>query len=163
MLHKAPGNVLGCDFAGVVVQIGHDVPSGLRFIGERVAGSVHGGIGISLLQFYREINPEDLKASAPTVHTQNTLQCKGIWLSLCRKRCPLNMLRNLGLHAIRLARLSTRIWTSPRLLTLQHLVKLSSSGLELHLPVNMPYNSRNWLVFASSRLPHLKISTSSSP
>lgn len=42
---KARGNVLGCDFAGLIVEIGPDVPSGLRTIGQRVAGLTHGGIG----------------------------------------------------------------------------------------------------------------------
>ncbi|KZT12690.1 GroES-like protein [Laetiporus sulphureus 93-53] len=42
-LHPQPGNVIGCDFAGVVVMIGSHVPEGLRRVGERVAGVVHGG------------------------------------------------------------------------------------------------------------------------
>ncbi|KAJ7839262.1 chaperonin 10-like protein [Mycena olivaceomarginata] len=45
LLHTQPGNILGCDFAGTIVQIGTDVPAGLRKLGERVAGVVHGGIG----------------------------------------------------------------------------------------------------------------------
>ncbi|KZV92707.1 GroES-like protein [Exidia glandulosa HHB12029] len=36
------GAVSGCDFAGVVEAIGPDVPAGLRTVGERVAGIVHG-------------------------------------------------------------------------------------------------------------------------
>lgn len=41
--HIEKGYVLGCDFAGTVVSIGSSVPDGLRQIGERVAGFVHGG------------------------------------------------------------------------------------------------------------------------
>ncbi|KAJ3878288.1 chaperonin 10-like protein, partial [Lentinula edodes] len=43
-LHRKQGNIIGCDFSGVVVRIGKEVPSNLRYIGERVAGMVHGGI-----------------------------------------------------------------------------------------------------------------------
>ncbi|KAI0043032.1 GroES-like protein [Auriscalpium vulgare] len=38
------GSVLGCDFAGVVEEIGPAVPEGLRTIGERVAGFVLGDV-----------------------------------------------------------------------------------------------------------------------
>ncbi|KAJ7020958.1 chaperonin 10-like protein [Mycena alexandri] len=44
LLNKKPGLVLGCDFSGIVDEIGSDVPAGLRKLGERVAGFVHGGI-----------------------------------------------------------------------------------------------------------------------
>ncbi|KAJ7730967.1 chaperonin 10-like protein [Mycena maculata] len=44
LLHTRPGNILGCDFAGTVVEIGPEVPTDLRKKGERVAGLVHGGI-----------------------------------------------------------------------------------------------------------------------
>ncbi|THH15187.1 hypothetical protein EW146_g5252 [Bondarzewia mesenterica] len=37
------GAVLGCNFAGTVVEIGVDVSEDLRTVGERVAGFVHGG------------------------------------------------------------------------------------------------------------------------
>jgi NADPH:quinone reductase-like Zn-dependent oxidoreductase len=43
LLNKRPGNILGCDFSGTVVEIGKEVPAGLRDVGERVAGCVHGG------------------------------------------------------------------------------------------------------------------------
>lgn len=43
-LHRQPGNVLGCDASGTVVQIGSDVTPGARKMGERVAAFVHGGI-----------------------------------------------------------------------------------------------------------------------
>lgn len=42
-LRREEGNIIGCDFSGVVVKMGREVPSELRFIGERVAGIVHGG------------------------------------------------------------------------------------------------------------------------
>ncbi|KAJ7054979.1 chaperonin 10-like protein [Mycena amicta] len=45
MLNLKSGNIMGCDFAGVVVNIGSEVPTALRKRGERVAGFVHGGIG----------------------------------------------------------------------------------------------------------------------
>ncbi|KAI0059165.1 dehydrogenase [Artomyces pyxidatus] len=38
------GAVSGCDFAGIVEEIGSAVPEGVRTIGERVAGFVRGGI-----------------------------------------------------------------------------------------------------------------------
>ncbi|KAE9383452.1 NAD(P)-binding protein [Gymnopus androsaceus JB14] len=41
-LRREEGNIIGCDFSGVVVKMGREVPSELRFIGERVAGIVHG-------------------------------------------------------------------------------------------------------------------------
>ncbi|TFY65727.1 hypothetical protein EVG20_g5371 [Dentipellis fragilis] len=41
---KAAGAIVGSDFSGTVVEIGNEVPEGLRHIGERVAGFVHGGI-----------------------------------------------------------------------------------------------------------------------
>ncbi|KAA1477009.1 dehydrogenase [Dentipellis sp. KUC8613] len=41
---KAAGAILGSDFSGTVVKIGSEVPEGQRYIGERVAGFVHGGI-----------------------------------------------------------------------------------------------------------------------
>ncbi|KAJ7157752.1 chaperonin 10-like protein, partial [Mycena filopes] len=44
LLHARPGNILGCDFAGTVCKLGPEVPPGVRTIGERVAGAVHGGI-----------------------------------------------------------------------------------------------------------------------
>ncbi|KAJ7207743.1 hypothetical protein C8J57DRAFT_1441124 [Mycena rebaudengoi] len=43
LLNKRPGNILGCDFSGTVVEIGGSVLSG-RYLGKRVAGFVHGGI-----------------------------------------------------------------------------------------------------------------------
>ncbi|KAH9914755.1 chaperonin 10-like protein [Fomitopsis serialis] len=44
LLHKKPNNILGCDFAGTVVELGPEVPDTLRHVGERVAGCVQGGI-----------------------------------------------------------------------------------------------------------------------
>ncbi|KAI0057238.1 dehydrogenase [Artomyces pyxidatus] len=41
---KRAGAVSGCDFAGTVEEIGPDVEPGVRTIGERVAGFVHGGL-----------------------------------------------------------------------------------------------------------------------
>ncbi|KAI0057242.1 dehydrogenase [Artomyces pyxidatus] len=41
---KRAGAVAGCDFAGTVEEIGPDVEPGVRTVGERVAGFVHGGI-----------------------------------------------------------------------------------------------------------------------
>ncbi|KAI0050794.1 GroES-like protein [Auriscalpium vulgare] len=40
-----PGGLLGVDYAGVVEEVGPDVPEGLRHVGEHVCGTVHGGIG----------------------------------------------------------------------------------------------------------------------
>jgi NADPH:quinone reductase-like Zn-dependent oxidoreductase len=40
---KRAGVVSGCDFSGIVEEIGSNVPHGLRSIGERVAGFVLGG------------------------------------------------------------------------------------------------------------------------
>ncbi|TFY70232.1 hypothetical protein EVG20_g2769 [Dentipellis fragilis] len=39
---KRAGAVVGCDYTGVVEEVGPDVPAGLWKIGERVAGMVHG-------------------------------------------------------------------------------------------------------------------------
>ncbi|EMD35666.1 hypothetical protein CERSUDRAFT_157554 [Gelatoporia subvermispora B] len=45
MLHLKPGNILGCDFAGVIADIGPDVDASLMITrGKRVAGAVHGGV-----------------------------------------------------------------------------------------------------------------------
>ncbi|OCH86705.1 GroES-like protein [Obba rivulosa] len=45
LLHQQPGNILGCDFAGVVADIGSDVDPALAMTpGKRVAGAVHGGV-----------------------------------------------------------------------------------------------------------------------
>ncbi|KAI0067103.1 dehydrogenase [Artomyces pyxidatus] len=41
---KRYGAVIGNDFSGTVVEIGPDVPAGLRTVGERVAGFVRGGV-----------------------------------------------------------------------------------------------------------------------
>ncbi|KAF5369284.1 hypothetical protein D9758_002618 [Tetrapyrgos nigripes] len=38
------GAVIGCDFAGIVEEIGSDVPAGVRKKGERVAGMIRGGV-----------------------------------------------------------------------------------------------------------------------
>jgi NADPH:quinone reductase-like Zn-dependent oxidoreductase len=43
MYGKRAGAVSGCDFAGIIEEIGSNVPQGLRSVGERVAGMVHGG------------------------------------------------------------------------------------------------------------------------
>jgi NADPH:quinone reductase-like Zn-dependent oxidoreductase len=40
---KRAGAIAGCDFSGIVEEIGSNVPQGLRSIGERVAGLVLGG------------------------------------------------------------------------------------------------------------------------
>ncbi|THH17162.1 hypothetical protein EW146_g3605 [Bondarzewia mesenterica] len=40
---KRCGMVLGCDFSGLVEELGPDVPEGIRKVGERVAGFLHGG------------------------------------------------------------------------------------------------------------------------
>jgi NADPH:quinone reductase-like Zn-dependent oxidoreductase len=37
------GGIVGHDFAGVVEEIGPDVPAGVRTVGERVAGFIGGG------------------------------------------------------------------------------------------------------------------------
>ena len=37
------GGIAGSDFAGVVEEVGPDVPNGLRTVSERVAGYVKGG------------------------------------------------------------------------------------------------------------------------
>ncbi|KAG7442717.1 dehydrogenase [Guyanagaster necrorhizus] len=37
------GLVIGLDYAGIVVDIGPDVPTGQRYVGERVAGFINGG------------------------------------------------------------------------------------------------------------------------
>jgi NADPH:quinone reductase-like Zn-dependent oxidoreductase len=42
-MSKEPGNILGHDFAGIIEEVGAEVRTGLRRVGERVAGSVHGG------------------------------------------------------------------------------------------------------------------------
>jgi NADPH:quinone reductase-like Zn-dependent oxidoreductase len=36
--------IIGCDYAGIVEEIGLEVPEGTRKIGERVAGFVFGGL-----------------------------------------------------------------------------------------------------------------------
>jgi len=43
---RRAGSVAGCDFSGIVEEIGSNVPPGLRSIGERVAGLVLGGQAI---------------------------------------------------------------------------------------------------------------------
>ncbi|TFY76299.1 hypothetical protein EWM64_g7715 [Hericium alpestre] len=39
---KCAGAIVGCDYAGIVEEIGPDVPAGLRSVGERVSAFVHG-------------------------------------------------------------------------------------------------------------------------
>lgn len=41
---KRYGSVSGCDFSGVIEELGPDVPASLRSVGDRVAGIVHGGV-----------------------------------------------------------------------------------------------------------------------
>ncbi|KAI0255989.1 dehydrogenase [Lactifluus subvellereus] len=41
---RRAGAVSGCDFSGIIEEIGSNVPQGLRSVGERVAGLVQGGI-----------------------------------------------------------------------------------------------------------------------
>ncbi|KAI0265088.1 dehydrogenase [Gloeopeniophorella convolvens] len=41
---NAQGAIIGVDFAGVVEELGPDVPPDVRHVGERVCGFVHGGI-----------------------------------------------------------------------------------------------------------------------
>lgn len=41
---KKAGSISGCDFSGIVEEIGPDVAPGLRSVGERVASMVHGGM-----------------------------------------------------------------------------------------------------------------------
>jgi NADPH:quinone reductase-like Zn-dependent oxidoreductase len=43
---RRAGTISGCDFSGIVEEIGSNVPHGLRSIGERVAGLVQGGQSI---------------------------------------------------------------------------------------------------------------------
>jgi NADPH:quinone reductase-like Zn-dependent oxidoreductase len=47
---KRAGVVSGCDFSGIVEEIGSNVPHGLRSVGERIAGLVHGGRSSHLTQ-----------------------------------------------------------------------------------------------------------------
>lgn len=47
---------MGCDFAGVVEEIGSEVPEGLRKVGERVAGLTHGCRYSYLFAFVLTIN-----------------------------------------------------------------------------------------------------------
>ena len=42
MNFKSKGNVVGCEFAGVVVQLGPNVDGEQVQVGQRVAGFVHG-------------------------------------------------------------------------------------------------------------------------
>jgi NADPH:quinone reductase-like Zn-dependent oxidoreductase len=42
--YKIAGSIPGVDFAGYIERLGSDVPETSRFVGERVAGFVHGGI-----------------------------------------------------------------------------------------------------------------------
>jgi NADPH:quinone reductase-like Zn-dependent oxidoreductase len=42
-LAKEPNHIVGHDFAGIVEEIGEEVRHNTRKVGERVAGSVHGG------------------------------------------------------------------------------------------------------------------------
>ncbi|KZT64509.1 GroES-like protein [Daedalea quercina L-15889] len=44
LLHQKSDNVLGCDFAGTVAEVGPEVPSTMRRVGERVAGFIQGGV-----------------------------------------------------------------------------------------------------------------------
>lgn len=44
--HITSGVVVGHDFTGVIEEIGPEVPEGLRSVGERVAGFLHGGESI---------------------------------------------------------------------------------------------------------------------
>ncbi|KAI9464273.1 dehydrogenase [Russula earlei] len=44
LMARRAGSVAGCDFSGIVEEIGSNVPPGLRSTGERVAGLVLGGI-----------------------------------------------------------------------------------------------------------------------
>ncbi|THH06161.1 hypothetical protein EW146_g9700 [Bondarzewia mesenterica] len=41
---KKIGAIVGCDFVGTVVEIGSNVPAGVRSVGERVAGFVQGAL-----------------------------------------------------------------------------------------------------------------------
>lgn len=51
---KRVGAVAGCDYSGIVEEIGSNVPQGLRSIGERVAGMVLGGQGPHLSGAFAE-------------------------------------------------------------------------------------------------------------
>ncbi|KAK7442941.1 hypothetical protein VKT23_015885 [Stygiomarasmius scandens] len=92
-LHREAGNIIGCDFSGTVVQIGSDVKAGKRFIGERVAGCVHGGIGKNGAFAEYLVASADLVISLPDswsfedgaqlgIATMTTCQCLYQYLSL---------------------------------------------------------------------------------
>lgn len=49
--YQVPGNIVGSDFAGIVVEIGSDIVPGTRKIGERVAGLVFGGRSTKVSDF----------------------------------------------------------------------------------------------------------------
>jgi NADPH:quinone reductase-like Zn-dependent oxidoreductase len=42
-MSKEADNIVGHDFAGIVEEVGAEVRPGTRKVGERVAGSAHGG------------------------------------------------------------------------------------------------------------------------
>lgn len=45
--NSSEGNIIGADFSGIISEIGPDVDKGLRYIGERVSGLVHGGRAVT--------------------------------------------------------------------------------------------------------------------
>jgi NADPH:quinone reductase-like Zn-dependent oxidoreductase len=69
------GGIVGDDFAGIVEELGPDVPEGMWSVGERVAGLVFGSQFFPFAHFRCALHPvvsAKPQPISPTAHSQNT-------------------------------------------------------------------------------------------
>jgi len=85
LLHENRGNVIGSDYAGIVAQIGPGVESGLRAIDERVAGTIHGGVGRNGAFAEYLLAPAELVISLPdTISFEEAAQLGTACMTACQ-------------------------------------------------------------------------------
>ncbi|EJD38879.1 dehydrogenase [Auricularia subglabra TFB-10046 SS5] len=78
-----PGYVMGCDFVGTVVELGPEVPQGLRRVGERIAGFVYAGASENVAGAFAEYVVADAAVAISIPSSLSVEEAAGLGI------CPL--------------------------------------------------------------------------